>query len=107
ARFDPLRVAEHDATSLRHRHRAAASRSLDEALADEGLERAHVIADRRQRAVQLLRRGPERPRVGDGAKCPQMLDLDALPIVRHSDILRGKQMLLRRFNTGRLRSWRL
>src|SRR3989441_3739935 len=106
SRLDRLRVAQQYAAGLRQRDGPPAPRPLDQTLSDEHLQGRHVIADRGQRAVQLLRRGPERPGLGDGPERSQMLDLDALPIVRHSDILRVKLMLLRRFTRGRLGSWR-
>src|SRR2546430_16464569 len=106
AGLDCLRVAEQNAPRLGQLDRAPAPRTLDQPLPDERLQSRDVIAHGGERAVQLRRRCPEGPGVRDRSKSPQMLYLDALPIVRHSDILRGKLMLLRRFELGRLRSWR-
>ena len=105
AGLDCLRVAEQNAPRLGQLDRAPASRPLDQALPHQRLQGSDVIADSRERAVQLLGRRPEGPGFRDRAEGPQMFELDALPIIRHGDILSGKSMLLRRFKLGTLKPW--
>jgi hypothetical protein len=75
---------------------------LDQALAEQGFQGRDVIADRRERAAQLLRGCPESARFGNRAQGVKMLELDAPPIVRNCDILPGKLLLLRTFKLGTL-----
>src|SRR5437868_6531514 len=104
-RFDRVGVAQEQPPRLGQLVRAPASRPLDQALPHQRLQGSDVIADSRERAVQLLGRRPEGPGFRDRAEGPQMFELDALPIIRHGDILSGKSMLLRRFKVGTLKPW--
>jgi hypothetical protein len=61
-----------------------------------------VIADRRKRGVQLGGGGPERSRDGDRAQRAEMLQVDALPIIRNGEILVVNLMLLRSLPEGTL-----
>ena len=51
-RLDGLGMPEQNATCFSQLDRAPAPRTLDQALADQGLERGDVVADRGKRAVQ-------------------------------------------------------
>jgi hypothetical protein len=66
------------------------ARTVDQALTREGLERPDVIADAGLGGVQDLRCGPERPRRRDRSQGAQMLEFDACPIIRYSDIFSYK-----------------
>src|SRR2546430_889173 len=102
--LDRLGVAEQQPAGLRQLHRSPPARTLDEALPDKGLQRSDVVADGGQRSVQPRSRRPERARVRDRPERAQVLEVDALPIIRDVGILRVKQALLRSLTQGTLKS---
>jgi len=61
-----------------------------------------VITDRRERGVELGGGGPERARDRDRAQRSEVLQVDALPIIRDGEILGGNLMLLRSLPEGTL-----
>jgi hypothetical protein len=95
-------VAEQQSARLGQLHRAPPAPALDQSLSDERLQRGEVVADCRKRGVQLFRRRPEAARPGDLAQRAQMLEFNAVPVIRNGDILRVKFTLLRSFHLGRL-----
>jgi hypothetical protein len=98
-------VAKQETPGLGELDGPPAAGALDQALADQCLELVDVVADRGQRAAELLRGRPEGSGLGDRAQRAKMLQLDACPIIRSTDILEVKLLLLRTLMLGTLGSW--
>ena len=70
-------MPEQQLAGLGQRHGARAARPLDQLLADGALERGDLLADRRLRVAERLRRAAERAVLGDGLERDEMAQLDA------------------------------
>jgi hypothetical protein len=98
-------VAKQETPRLRELDCPPAAGTFDQTLADQRLELVDVVADRGQRAAELLRGRPEGSGLGDRAQRTKMLQLDACPIIRSTDILEVKLLLLRTLMVGTLEPW--
>ena len=78
---DRLGVTEEQHARLRERDRARATRTLEQPLADDPLERLDLLADCRLRVAERLGGAAERALAGDRLEGREMPDLDAEPAV--------------------------
>jgi hypothetical protein len=69
------------------------SGSLDEPLADDGLERGDLLTDRGLGVAELLRCAPEGAELGDGVEREQVAELESAPNSRWANELHHKHSL--------------
>ena len=85
ARDDRLRVAEQERARLGEGDRPRAAGSLEQALADEPLERLDLLADRGLRVAERRGRAPEGALARDRLEGREMTELDPEPTIRFHD----------------------
>jgi hypothetical protein len=80
-------VAEQELAGVRERDGTRAAGALDEALADDALERRDLLTDGRLRVPERDRRSSEGAFARDGLKRRQMAQFDPEPSIRFHDRL--------------------
>ena len=78
---DPVGMREQELPASVSEIGLRAARPLDEALADDALEHCDLLADRRLRVAEPLRRAAERAFLGDGLERDQMPQLETHPFI--------------------------
>ena len=82
---DRVGVPEEQLARLGERDCPRASRSLDELLADDPLERRDLLADRRLRVAKSFSGPPERALAGERLQGGEMPQFDAQPPIRRAN----------------------
>jgi hypothetical protein len=76
-----LGVAKEELSWFGKRNRPRSTWAMDEALADDPLQRGDLLAHRRLRVAKTIRRPMERALEGDRLKSSQMAQIDLQPMI--------------------------
>jgi hypothetical protein len=78
-------VSQQQLAGLGQGDRARAARTLDQLLADDALQRRDLLADRRLRVAEALRRTAERAVLRDRLQRDEVTELEPEPAIRFHD----------------------